>query len=120
MAKKKIMIISQENYIGELLRTELAEEGYEVTLVDTGEKAFWKYRQDFPDLVLIDTVLSAIDSGDVLRCFREGNASPPMVVWSAYDPSADDSVWWASDAYVMKTPSFFKIKKKIKELCPCP
>lgn len=119
MMKKKILIISQENYIGALLRAELMEEGYEATLADTGEKAFSKYRQEFPDLVLIDTVLSDIDSADVLRCFREGNASPPVVIWSAYDTGNDESLWWVSEAYIMKTASFFKVKKKIKELCPC-
>lgn len=119
MMKKKILVISQENYIGELLRAELMEEGYEAALADTSEKAFSKYRQDFPDLVLIDTVLSDIDSADILRCFREGNASPPVVIWSAYETSSDENVWWVSDAHIMNTASFFKIKKKIKELCPC-
>ncbi len=119
MLKKRILIISQENYIGELLRAELMEEGYEATLADTGEKAFSKYRQEFPDLVLIDTVLSDIDSRDVLRSFHEGNASPPVIVWSAYDSINDETLWWVAEAYVMKTASFFKIKKKIKELCPC-
>ncbi|TAK02798.1 MAG: response regulator [Candidatus Manganitrophaceae bacterium] len=119
MLKKRVLIISQENYIGELLRAELMEEGYEATLADSGEKAFIKYKQEFPDLVLVDTVLSDIDSGEVLRTFREGNASPPVVVWSAYDFNNDENLWWVSEAYIMKTASFFKIKKKIKELCPC-
>lgn len=119
MMKKKILIVSQENYIGELLRAELMEEGYETSLANTSEKAFSKYRLDFPDLVLIDTVLSEIDCADVLRCFHEGNASPPVVIWSAYDTGSDENPWWVSEAYVMNTASFFKIKKKIKELCPC-
>lgn len=119
MLKKKILIISQENYIGELLRAELMEEGYEAALADTNEKALSLYKQAFPDLVLIDTVLSDIDGDDVLRSFREGNASPPVIVWSAYDTNHDDSLWWVADAYIMKTASFFKVKKKIKELCPC-
>lgn len=119
MLKKKILIISQENYIGELLRAELMEEGYEAALADTSEKALALYKREFPDLVLIDTVLSDIDSSDVLRSFREGNASPPVVVWSAYDLNNDENLWWVAEAYIMKTASFFKIKKKIKELCPC-
>lgn len=118
MTKKTILIISSEDYIGELLRTELTEEGYGVILADTGEKAIGKCRDEVPDLVLVDTVLSDIDSGDVLRCFKDGSSSLPIVVWSAYDASGDDNLWWVSDAYIMKTPNFFKIKSKIKELCP--
>lgn len=116
--KKKILVISSENYIGELLRTELTEEGYGVTLADTGEKAIGKWRDELPDLVLVDTVLSDIDGNDILRCFNEGSASLPIVVWSAYEGSGEDNLWWISDAYIMKTPNFFKIKTKIKELCP--
>jgi two-component system, OmpR family, response regulator VicR len=118
MVKKKILVISSENYIGELLRAELTEEGYGVSLADTGEKAVGKWRAEVPDLILVDTVLSDIDSYDILRCFKEGRASLPIIVWSAYDPNGEDNLWWVSDAYVMKTPNFFKIKTKIKELCP--
>lgn len=116
--KKKILVVSQENYIGELLRTELTEEGYGVLLVDTGEKAVGQCLKEIPDLVLVDTVLSDISSSDILRCFHEGNTSLPIVIWSAYDSSHDEWLWRLSEAVIMKTPNFFKIKTKIKELCP--
>ena len=105
--KKKILVISSENYIGELLRTELTEEGYGVTLADTGEKAIGKWRDELPDLVLVDTVLSDIDGNDILRCFNEGSASLPIVVWSAYESSGEEHLWWFSDAYIMMAPNFF-------------
>ena len=116
--KKKILIVSQENFIGELLKTELTEEGYGVILADTGAKAVGKCQSEIPDLVLVDTVLSDIDGADILRCFQEGNPSLPIVIWSAHDTGADDPPWRLSEAYVMKTSNFFKIKTKIKELCP--
>lgn len=118
MTKKKILVISQENYIGELLRTELTEEGYGVILAETRENAVDRYRNELPDLILVDTVLSDIDGGEILRSFQKGEKSLPIVVWSPYDSNGDETIWWISDAYIMKTPNFFKIKTKIKELCP--
>lgn len=112
--KKKILVISQEGYIRDLLRRELTKEGYGVVLADTVQQAFGEEGEKVPDLALVDTVLSDIDGEEVLQRFREGSASPPIVIWS--HDAADD--FWTMEATIMKTRNFFKIKSKIKELCP--
>ena len=113
--KKKILVISQEGHLRDLLKTELEQEGYGVLLAETGQKAVGQSRRTAPDLVLVDTVLSDLDGEEILRRFEEETTPPPIVVWSAHDSGGD---FWSIDAYILKTPNFFKIKSKIKELCP--
>lgn len=122
MVKKKILVVSQEKYIQELLENALIEEGYDVLLADTMDEAGRKSRQESPCMVLVDMVLSDIDRADVLRTFQSGMShqfsaakpSFPILVWSAYN-SCDGEF---PEPYFLKTPDFFKIKAKIKELCP--
>ena len=113
--KKKILVLSQERYIRNLLKSELAEDGYEVVLANTGRSAVGLLRRSPADLVLVDTVLSDLDGEEILRRFEEAGAPSPIVVWSGKE-SAED--FWSVDAYIMKTPNFFKIRSKINELCP--
>lgn len=42
-------------------------------------------------------------------------APSPIVVWPGKESGED---FWSADAYIMKTPNFFRIRSKIKELCP--
>lgn len=122
MVKKKILVVSQEKYVQELLENALKEEGYDVLLTDTMDEAVRKSRQESPCLVLVDMVLSDIDRADVLRTFHRGKSprfsiakpSFPILVWSAYNSSGGE----LPESYFLKTPDFFKIRSKIKELCP--
>jgi len=120
MVKKKILVVSQKKYVQELLENGLVEEGYDVLLADTMDEAGRKSRQESPCMVWVDIVLSDFDRADVLRTFQRGMspqfsaARPyfPFLVWSAYNSSDREF----PESYFLKTPDFFKIKAKIKEL----
>lgn len=114
---KRILVVSPEDPIREMIREALTDEGYDVLLAGTGEEAVDKYREERPDLVFVDTVLSGIDNAEVLRRFRRGYLTPPILVWIPYNPRCDESPWWSPDACFLKTASFVKVKEKIRELC---
>ncbi|HET6370185.1 MAG TPA: response regulator [Nitrospiria bacterium] len=115
---KKIIIVSPDRAVREILQEELTEGGYQVVHAETGEEAVERCRWDVPDLVLIDTVLSGIDNGGALESFRDVRQVFPILVWSAYNPRCDETPWWAPDAHIIRTASFLKVKEKIRELCP--
>jgi CheY-like chemotaxis protein len=117
---KKILVVSSDSAVRDILEEELTEEGYQVVQAETGEEAVERCRWDTPDLVLIDTVLSGIDNAEALDSFREVHQAVPILVWSAYNPRCDESPWWAPDATIMRTASFLKVKEKIRELCSAP
>ena len=111
---KKILILSQENFIGKIIQSELMKEGYRVNLADVGKRAVGAWGKEIPDLVLVDTVLSDFDHPDILHALQERDRSFPVVVWSGAD--SDENRWGPVGAYVMKTSRFSNVKRKIREL----
>ena len=57
MAKKKILVVDDEEDILELVRYNLSREGYRVTGTLTGEDALRKVRSDAFDLIVLDLML---------------------------------------------------------------
>lgn len=113
--KKKIVAVSQEGSIRNLLKSDLKDAGYDVLLVDSEEEAIAQIKRRRPDLVLIDTVLSDIDGEAIVNYLGEAAAPPPIIVWWAHHSGSD---FWSDGAYLIKTRNFFKIKSMITELCP--
>ncbi len=61
MAKEKILVVDDEEDILELVRYNLAREGYRVTGSLTGEDALRKVRSDTFDLIVLDLMLPGMD-----------------------------------------------------------
>lgn len=72
MAKERILVVEDEEDIAELVRYNLAKEGYQVTCVGAGESALAKAREIKPDLILLDLMLPGIDGLDVCREIKRG------------------------------------------------
>lgn len=67
MAKERILVVEDEEDIAELVRYNLAKEGYQVTCVGAGEPALKKAGEVNPDLIVLDLMLPGIDGLDVCR-----------------------------------------------------
>ena len=114
---KKILVVSHERPVRERLRDELEGEGYDVVVAGGGEDAVDQCKEENPDLVLVETVVSGMDNAGAIGRLREEHLPSPILVWSAFSPRCDESPWWVPDAHVLCTPSFLKVKEKIRELC---
>jgi len=64
---KKILIIEDEQILGEIISKKLATEGYEVSLARDGEEGMEKLRSILPDLVFLDIVMPKKDGMEVLE-----------------------------------------------------
>jgi two-component system, OmpR family, alkaline phosphatase synthesis response regulator PhoP len=91
MRKEKILVVDDEEDILELMRYNLAREGYEVLAVTTGEKALETTRSQLPDLVLLDLMLPGIDGLELCRTLGndEKTAAIPIVMVTAKGEEAD-------------------------------
>ncbi len=64
MAAKRILIVEDEQVVAEQLRQSLTAQGYEIVgVADSGEQAIAKGKQNRPDLVLMDIMLSGSMDG---------------------------------------------------------
>jgi two-component system phosphate regulon response regulator PhoB len=70
MAKKKILLIEDDEDIQELVSYHLGKEGFVVHVVGAGEAALESARKLTPDLILLDLMLPGIDGLQVCRNLR--------------------------------------------------
>ena len=67
MSKERILVVDDEEDILELVRYNLAKEGYHVTGALTGEDALNKARSEAFDLIVLDLMLPGIDGLEVTK-----------------------------------------------------
>ena len=106
MPKEKILVVDDEEDILELIRHNLAREGYQVICAATGEKAVEKARSEKPDLIVLDLMLPGIDGLQVARNLKDdaGTRSIPIIMLTAKGEEADivTGLELGSDDYVTK------------------
>jgi len=91
MPKEKILVVDDEEDIVELIRYNLAREGYQVTGVASGEQTLKTVQFDPPDLILLDLMLPGIDGLEVARRLRDAPRTRkiPIVMLTAKGEEAD-------------------------------
>ena len=68
---KKILIIEDDKFLGELIFQKLEKEGYAVSRAIDGEEGLKKAEEEIPDLILLDLILPGMDGFEVLAKVRE-------------------------------------------------
>ncbi|MEW6386642.1 MAG: response regulator transcription factor [Thermodesulfobacteriota bacterium] len=91
MAKEQILVVEDDADILQLLKYNLAKEGYQVTGVVSGEEALKAVKSSEPDLILLDLMLPGIDGLEVCRKLkREARTSRiPIIMLTAKGEEAD-------------------------------
>ena len=106
MSKERILVVDDEEDILELVRYNLAKEGYHVTGALTGEDALKKARSEFFDLIVLDLMLPGIDGLEVTKILKNNpkTESVPIVMLSAKGEEADivTGLELGADDYITK------------------
>lgn len=91
MARETVLVIDDEEDILELVRYNLAREGYTVRLATSGEQALRMIRQELPDLVLLDLMLPNIDGLEVCKRIKGDpeTADVPVMMLTAKGAETD-------------------------------
>jgi DNA-binding response OmpR family regulator len=64
---KKILIIEDDTFLGDILFQKLIREGYQVVLVEDGKIGFEKIKSFGPDLILLDIALPHMNGYEILE-----------------------------------------------------
>jgi DNA-binding response OmpR family regulator len=65
-----VLIADDELLIRQSIRGVLVQEGYEVALAASGAEAWSRFREDLPDIVVLDLVLGDADGIELLGRIR--------------------------------------------------
>ena len=63
----KILVVDDDNNICELLRLYLEKEGYTVVIANNGKQAIKVFKDEKPELILLDIMLPELDGWQVCR-----------------------------------------------------
>lgn len=119
-ARHTVLLMEDEPSLGRGLKMVLAQEGYEVDLVDTGLNAIGSIGAKAYDLLVADLRLPDVDGLQVIRMVREASPETEVIVMTGYGsvPSAVESMKLGALDYLPKpfTDDEFKaaVEKALK------
>jgi len=83
-----IMVVDDDQDLAEMLGIVLTSSGFDVDLVSRGDEALEVFRNNPPDLVLLDVMLPGIDGIEVCRLIRK-ESMVPIVMLTAKGETKD-------------------------------
>ncbi len=113
---KHILVVDDEKHICELYRSELEDEGYAVTVANSGQEALDLVEENAPDLILLDIQMPGMDGIETLEKLLGKDKGIPIILNTAYSHYKEDFTTWGADAYVVKSSDTSKLKEEIKRL----
>lgn len=101
---EKILIVEDESHIAEGLKFNLNAEGFDATVVETGEKALKMLTSKPFDAVVLDVMLPGITGFEVARSLRDSQNYTPILMLTARGRPEDVLEGFASgtDDYLPK------------------
>jgi len=79
-----VLVVDDEALTLRTISKALREEGFEVFVAMSGEKALEVFAEEKPDLVLVDVVLPGMDGIEVLRRIKQQNPAAIVLMMTAY------------------------------------
>ncbi len=120
MSRQRILVVDDEEDIRELVRLNLAREGYEVLDCETGERALPLSRATVPDVVVLDLMLPGMDGLEVCRKLKADPKTGhiPVVILTAKGEEADvvAGLEIGADDYVTKPFSGKVLVARVRRL----
>ena len=100
---KKVLVVDDEKPISDIVKFNLAKEGYDVYTAYDGEEALEKVAEVEPDLILLDLMLPKMDGLEVAREVRK-TYDMPIIMVTAKDSEIDKvlGLELGADDYVTK------------------
>lgn len=112
---KKILIVDDEKPISDIIKFNLAKEGYETVTAFDGREAITKFEEENPDLIILDLMLPELDGLEVAKEVRK-TSHIPIIMLSAKDSEFDKVIGLeiGADDYVTKPFSNRELLVRVK------
>mgnify|MGYP000428488689 CR=1 FL=1 len=115
MPNEKILVVDDDTNICELLRLYLEKEGYVVKIVNDGVSAINAFKQENPDLTLLDIMIPKLDGWQVCREIRK-KSNVPIIMITAKVETFDKvlGLELGADDYIVKPFDTKEVIARIK------
>jgi len=103
MTRRRILLVEDEESISEPLSAALERDGFTPLVAGTVAEGMRRFREDRPDLVLLDVMLPDGDGRDVLRGIRAESRTPVVMLTARGEETAKVAgLELGADDYVVK------------------
>ena len=115
---KRILIVEDNRDLAFGLRSNLAMEGYDVRVADTGPDGLHQAKVFRPDLVVLDLMLPQMDGFEVLEAMREDGLTMPVLILSARGEEIDKvrGLRLGADDYVTKPFGLMELIARVEAI----
>jgi len=115
--KEKILVVDDEASIRRILETRLSMIGYDVVTAADGEEAIATFKENHPDLVVLDVMMPKLDGYGVCQELRK-ESDIPIIMLTALGDVADriTGLELGADDYVVKPFSPKELEARIRSV----
>ncbi|MDO5719039.1 MAG: response regulator transcription factor [Tissierellia bacterium] len=114
---KKILLVEDEKGISSIVKAYLEKEGYIVFCAFDGKRAIELFKEENPDLIVLDRMLPLISGEEVLKNIRESSDIPVILLTAKVEE--DDRIegfQLGADDYVTKPFSPKELMERVKAI----
>ena len=120
MMKTRIVVVEDEEALGVLLRYNLEAEGYQVDVIENGDEADIRLKEETPDLLLLDWMLPGLSGVEICRRLRQRPETErlPILMLTARGEEAERvrGLSVGADDYVVKPFSIPELMARIRAM----
>lgn len=112
-------MVEDDKNVRRLLKEELNDEGYSITVASNGKEALSMLKKkdnEKPDLIILDLRMPKMDGFETMGHILKSRQETPVIIHTAYSSYKNDVMVMAADAYVEKSHNLKKLKDVIKDL----
>jgi len=106
MARAKVLVVDDEEYIQHILNFSFGAEGYEVITASDGEEAIAKAKREKPDVIVLDIMMPKMDGYEACKRLKSDPETKaiPVILLTAKGREADRRLGSeaGADDYVVK------------------
>ena len=114
--KRTVLVVDDEEYIRDLVRTALSFSGFGVAVSADGVTALNEIQRLRPDLVILDVNMPGFDGFEVVRRLRDSGDETPVIFLTARDSAEDKLSGFTKggDDYVTKPFSLEELVARVE------
>lgn len=114
----RILVVEDERKLGDVLRSALQAEHYDVVVAPNGEDGFFRATAETFDLVLLDLMLPGRGGLEILQALRKRQVHTPVLILTARDTIEDRVVGldFGADDYLVKPFALPELLARIRAL----